>query len=105
MNSRRLTRPPDLRRCQSIRSHMPALKQLLHREVPGRAMSAVGQMRTRASHDQAWFSGLLLPQQRTNLAASPKTTAMCHKLTWTAALACKRGYAARAISHDGKLLL
>jgi len=31
-----------------------------------------------ASHDQAWFSGLLLPQQRTNLAASPKTTAICN---------------------------
>jgi hypothetical protein len=28
-----------------------------------------------ASHDQAWFSGLLLPQQRTNLAAPPKTAA------------------------------
>src|SRR5262245_31861395 len=26
-------------------------------------------------------SGLLLPQQRTNLAASPKTTAMCQVLT------------------------
>ena len=33
-----------------------------------------------ASHDQAWFSGLLLlPQQRTNLAASAKTTAVCQE--------------------------
>src|SRR5215467_6900754 len=35
MNSRRLTRSPNQRGCQSIRCRTPALKQLLHREVPG----------------------------------------------------------------------
>ena len=41
MNSRR-TRTPDLRGCQSIRCRTPALKQLLQRKLPRRAMSAAG---------------------------------------------------------------
>src|SRR5215471_5285775 len=40
MNSRRLTRSPDLRGCQSIRCRTLALKQLLHRNAPRYAMSA-----------------------------------------------------------------
>src|SRR5262249_11139961 len=32
----------------SIRSRTPALKQLLHREVPGRAMSGMGQTETKS---------------------------------------------------------
>src|SRR5215470_16693818 len=42
MNSRRLTGPSDLRRCQSIRCGSSALKQLLHRNVLQWAKSAVG---------------------------------------------------------------
>jgi hypothetical protein len=37
--------PSDLRGCQSIRCRTPTLKQLLHRNVPRRAMSGWGQKR------------------------------------------------------------
>jgi len=40
-----------------------------------------GQSRTGASHDQVWISGLLLLQQRTDLAAPPLTEQVCQLLT------------------------
>src|SRR5262245_37769680 len=66
MNSRRLTRPPistaDTRVLDVARQ--PALKQLLHREVPGRAMSGLGHG-TKLMACQASIVGLLLLHQRT----------------------------------------
>src|SRR5215470_6269612 len=65
MNFRRLTRPPDLRGCQSIRCRTPALKHLPQRKLLRRAMSAVGLGRVKTPERQELVEGCSSPEPMT----------------------------------------